>query len=565
MTAISRKAPSARPAIQQPPPEAVIAVKAQTKTAETAKVTPGAVFDREYQRDPSASFGANHAAAFWANVHAFQQPGGTATPTVADPAHQAAGVAVDSARTLLGKTKDALDVVMHGALALPHALAQTPAAARAWWQSTGNDHITGPAGAPPTGDPTRVTPQALSAAQGLLAKGDVAGAWNALGQAGDGFARLAGAALTEKPAPKTLFAQVTDAHWERITGKGVAGPAYAQASKALLTEYLGYAQKFGSLPSTEDIERMDRGVMEQQGLPVLLATGSYQSKLAQDFGAEYSWGRAMGMPRERTVGDSKVFSDVTFDATAEMVKTATYATKKYGLTKALTVDGAAATVRGSNVEGNALHMSRAVLLKAQGLAKQGRVADAWLELARHGDGYAAGARMIIEQRNSPQHFLAQTVDAHWDRVVGPEKKAQHFMAVGQRHLDNYLALTLGANQGKLPNTEQIERSYRDAVEAAGLPPMLAIDSLMSRGDALLESSWLAKVGIKDFSWGAVVGMPKDRIVYDSKVFLDVPFNPATEILTTAWATLRKHSFNVLGTSAVGSALSAVREVITQGR
>jgi hypothetical protein len=420
---------------------------------------------------------------------------------------------------------------------------------RLWWS------VTAPAGDAPS---RALTPdvRAHAVARRHLHGGDLNAAWRALAESGDGFARLV--ASTLHGAPSGVYAQVVDAHWQRLTGEGVSGSAYRDVAASLARDYLAYVSKHGTLPSTEDIERMDRANVEARGLSPLLATGAMQSKLAHDLNSDYSWGRAMGLPPERVAHRSTVFADVAFDPTAELTKTAHAAVMKYGLDKALTIEGAFATLRGLR-EGGALAVAPVVVARARALAESGDIAGAWHELARHGDDYAESAAKIISQKDAPKDLLACIVDAHWRRVVGADVKAAKFDTVAVRHLANYLAL-LEKGEGKLPDTRAIERSYRDAVVAEGLPPLVAIDALLSRADTALPESWLGKLGVSEFSWGAMCGMPAERISYRSDVFADLDIDPAQELGATTLATLRRHPLAFIRPSNFAYTWNAVREL-----
>lgn len=471
--------------------------------------------------------------------------------TFAAPSSSFAGVAVRGVELML-------DAAKHGTRQ-----------GRLWWS------VTPPAGNAPS---RAITPdlRAHAVARRALHAGDVAGAWRALAESGDAFARLV--ASTLHGAPTSTYAQITDAHWQRLTGQGVSGasmtgatpetPApplssagtatYRDLAADLARDYLQHVSKHGTLPSTEDIERMDRANVEGRGLSPLLAIGAMQSKLAYDLDSDYSWGRPMGLPPERVAHRSTVFADVTFDATAELTKTAHAAVMKYGLNKALTLDGAFATVRGLRA-GGALAVAPVVVARARKLAEQGDIAGAWHELARHGDDYATSAAKIISQKEKPKDLLACIVDAHWRRIVGGEVKAAKFDAVAVRHLANYLAI-LDETDGRLPDTRAIERSYRDAVVAEGLPPLVAIDALLSRADTALPESWVANLGVREFSWGAMCGMPPERITYRSDVFADLDIEPATELGATTLATLRRHPIAFLRPANFAYTWNALREM-----
>jgi len=50
------------------------------------------------------------------------------------------------------------------------------------------------------------------------------------------------------------------------------------------------------------------------------------------------------------------------------------------------------------------------------------IADVWKILADAGDVYAANAYAIIAERDDPVSIFSQIVQAHWDRVAGPEAR-----------------------------------------------------------------------------------------------------------------------------------------------
>ena len=114
----------------------------------------------------------------------------------------------------------------------------------------------------------------------------------------------------------------------------------------------------------------------------------------------------------------------------------------------------------------------------------------------------------------------------------------------------------GLCQGSTP------RLQTPAPRSPPLPALVAIDALLSRADRALPDSWLANIGVSELSWGAVCGMPKERIAYQSDVFADLHFAPATELALTTTATLRRHFFTLLRPSNASYPLNAVRELFS---
>ncbi|MEW8321233.1 MAG: hypothetical protein AB2606_01195 [Candidatus Thiodiazotropha taylori] len=135
----------------------------------------------------------------------------------------------------------------------------------------------------------------------------------------------------------------------------------------------------------------------------------------------------------------------------------------------------------------ALTITQAVLDEANSLMTLGDVAGAWNVLSEAGDLYASNARDIIEEINNPVSIFAKIVQVHRDRVA-PGARQTVFFSVGLQHLSQYLEETEDRLHGingdgeqlyLLPNTEQIEASYRLAVTQHGLPALTAVDSLFS--------------------------------------------------------------------------------------
>lgn len=197
----------------------------------------------------------------------------------------------------------------------------------------------------------------------------------------------------------------------------------------------------------------------------------------------------------------------------------------------------------------AVKITSSVLDQAIALKDAGDIAGAWNVLASADDLYAASARDIIEQIDSPTSVFAKIVQVHWDRVA-PGARQTVFMDVGLQHLIQYLDLIQqdpsgttpsGEQQYLLPNTEEIENSYRRAVLDHQLPALTAVDSMFSVLDYNIEkdSDWiyaLARTGnTQDISWGRMLDpeLEAGRTVYDSKVFLNDGIEPIKEILATA--------------------------------
>lgn len=92
--------------------------------------------------------------------------------------------------------------------------------------------------------------------------------------------------------------------------------------------------------------------------------------------------------------------------------------------------------------------------------------------------------------------------------------------MGLRHATNYLNILLKSER-LWPTTEEIERSYRDAVVLEGLAPQTAFDGVCANG--VLQS-------VFGVHWAITLGMEPGRIE-DSHVFDDLKDNiEANQIL-----------------------------------
>ena len=168
---------------------------------------------------------------------------------------------------------------------------------------------------------------------------------------------------------------------------------------------------------------------------------------------------------------------------------------------------------------------------------QGKISEAWNFLGSKGDAYAYLAGAIVADNTASMSPLArlfyEMVRSQWNNTGagGPDGAwgGTVFKGVGQRHLENYLKLLNDkpTNGGyTLPNTIQIETSYREALTKWGLPPITAIDSLFSVVDLALGNG--NRQLPQDFSWAqfmdisnGLMGGPRwqsDRIEFNSEVF-----------------------------------------------
>ncbi|WP_037587812.1 calcium-binding protein [Stenoxybacter acetivorans] len=163
----------------------------------------------------------------------------------------------------------------------------------------------------------------------------------------------------------------------------------------------------------------------------------------------------------------------------------------------------------------------------------GQTAEAWRILGECGDAYAFLAARIVSDDTASMPPLAKAfyemVRIQWENTSGNGGDriwgGKIFKEVGQKHLANYieaLEKSRSDNIYTLPDTEQIEASYKKALQDSLLPPIVAIDSLFSVIDyhmgAAINFSW-AQI-MNDANW--VMGGPawqEDRIKFNSDVFV----------------------------------------------
>ena len=119
--------------------------------------------------------------------------------------------------------------------------------------------------------------------------------------------------------------------------------------------------------------------------------------------------------------------------------------------------------------------------QAQAFAKDGKVFEAWSVLGEAGDNYAANAANIIKPDSNS--FTQALVKKTWEESVGIDAYNENFDAVAQSHVDGYLDVL---NEGiiddafaPLPDTVQIEESYKNALNNNGLPTDVSVDALIN--------------------------------------------------------------------------------------
>ncbi len=106
--------------------------------------------------------------------------------------------------------------------------------------------------------------------------------------------------------------------------------------------------------------------------------------------------------------------------------------------------------------------------KLQEFIQNGDTEGGWKYLAGLGDRYADDASAIIGSEGEGIHlWMKNAVEHIWKETVGQAAYDTKFSDVAAQHFKQYVTL-IENGDGNLPNTQQIENSYKDALEENGL-------------------------------------------------------------------------------------------------
>ncbi len=88
------------------------------------------------------------------------------------------------------------------------------------------------------------------------------------------------------------------------------------------------------------------------------------------------------------------------------------------------------------------------------------------------------------------------VENLWDDTVGKKTRLEKFDRVALQHFRQYARL-INENNGRLPNTSEIERSYYKAVTDNGVSSSAAIDLVINRSlPDMADGYWALGLGIE---------------------------------------------------------------------
>ena len=170
----------------------------------------------------------------------------------------------------------------------------------------------------------------------------------------------------------------------------------------------------------------------------------------------------------------------------------------------------------------ALSITQQQLAIAQTYAASGDYQGGWQYLASIGDNYADNA-YVVTTGNGQGYFdnlMHRLVKNYWDTVAGPDAYTEKFDSVARQHFRQYVRDIANNPGNKLPDSKQIEKSYRDAVTDHGLPPNTAIDGAITQsfGEAF-DRMWPGEKH-EGLDWTDGLGMEDERQV-PSDVYNDL--------------------------------------------
>ncbi|NSZ80814.1 hypothetical protein G6M17_16735 [Agrobacterium tumefaciens] len=157
-------------------------------------------------------------------------------------------------------------------------------------------------------------------------------------------------------------------------------------------------------------------------------------------------------------------------------------------------------------------------------ADAGDYKSGWKYLSSIGDNYADNAYGVTNvdygsmgEMLSSSLWMKSLVRFHWIRTAGEDNYNAKFSSVAVQHFQQYVDY-IGSNGFLLPNTQQIEQSYRAAVVGNGLPATTAFDGIFTN-----------TIGQTGLDWPDFLGVEAERQV-DSSVFDDISRAEAWAIL-----------------------------------
>jgi hypothetical protein len=129
----------------------------------------------------------------------------------------------------------------------------------------------------------------------------------------------------------------------------------------------------------------------------------------------------------------------------------------------------------------ALTITTEQLATLQGYVEKKDYPGGWEYLASIGDNYADNAYAVTSGKGESwiDGLMYRIVRSYWGEAAGPNAYDEKFEKVSLQHFKQYVDEIID-NDGVLPDTQEIEKSYRDALKDNDLPPGTAIDGAISK-------------------------------------------------------------------------------------
>ncbi|VUZ26587.1 Uncharacterised protein, partial [uncultured Comamonas sp.] len=190
------------------------------------------------------------------------------------------------------------------------------------------------------------------------------------------------------------------------------------------------------------------------------------------------------------------------------------------------------------------------LMVVKSYAEAGDYKAGWKYLASIGDNYADNAYVVTtgDSDGLVDRLMHRLVKNYWDAVAGSGEYHRKFDGVAKQHFSQYVKI-IDDNKGILPNSRDIEDSYRSAVTDYNLPPNTAIDGAITQSfGEILDRLWPGEKH-EGLDWTDALGMEDSRQV-PSDVNNDIDFIQSLKDLMGSgwdsfWAQVEKDTLDTI--------------------
>lgn len=131
----------------------------------------------------------------------------------------------------------------------------------------------------------------------------------------------------------------------------------------------------------------------------------------------------------------------------------------------------------------------------------GQILEAWQLLAAQKDGYAHSAVKIFGKKITVEKCV---VLSNWEVVVGKEVRNRLYEPYAKLYQKSYIDF-LNDNH-RYPNSLEIEKLYRNADDALGLPQSVSVDLLLNA----VPADWKKRIFFDDLSTALGIGRAAEQ-------------------------------------------------------